>query len=64
MDNLADDPQHQRTRDRLIGALNERQHDTADPFLDAVNVEAYVREQLANRDGSYRVDGNFRWSMS
>jgi hypothetical protein len=32
-----------------------------DPFLDADNLEAYVRNQLSNRDQAYRKAANFRW---
>ena len=60
--NLADDPQHAAARARLIAALQGFQVETRDPFLDAENVEAFVEEQLANRDLGYRKRKDFRWS--
>ncbi|MBN2290870.1 MAG: sulfatase, partial [Pirellulales bacterium] len=60
--NLADDPRHAETKARLISALQDWQRKTRDPFLDPKNVNAYVKEQLANRDLGYRKDPNFRWS--
>ena len=59
---LADDPEHAATRDRLIGALEDWQRRIRDPFLDPANVEAYVTEQLANWDLGYRKQADFRWS--
>ena len=60
--NLADDPAHAKTRDRLIRALQEWQRQTRDPFSDLQNVDDYVTEQLANRDFAYRRQSDFRWS--
>ena len=61
-DNLADDPEHEATRERLIRALEEWQRRIRDPFLDPTNVKAYVTEQLANWDLGYRQQTDFRWS--
>ncbi len=60
--NLADDPTHIETKERLIQALIDLQKRTRDPFLDQKNVEAFVKEQLANRDLKYRRQKDFRWS--
>jgi N-sulfoglucosamine sulfohydrolase len=60
--NLADDPQFAAAKVRLIKALTDMQERTRDPFLDPVNVEAFVAEQLANRDLRYRRKQDFRWS--
>jgi N-sulfoglucosamine sulfohydrolase len=59
---LADDPQHAHVKARLIAALQEWQKRTRDPFLDGENVDAFVKEQLANRDLGYRKKKTFRWS--
>ena len=59
---LANDPRHQATKMRMISALEQWQQKTRDPFLDLNNVNAYVDEQLANRDLSYRKKKSFRWS--
>jgi N-sulfoglucosamine sulfohydrolase len=60
--NLAEDAQHAETKQRLIAALTSFQEDTRDPFLDPANVEAFVTEQLNNRDLAYRTNKSFRWS--
>ena len=60
--NLADEPQFVAVKNRLIKALTDMQQQTRDPFLDPVNTEAFVAEQLANRDRGYRKNQNFRWS--
>jgi N-sulfoglucosamine sulfohydrolase len=59
---LAEDPGHAETLARMIGALENWQKRTRDPFSDPVNVEAFVAEQLANRDFGYRTNKDFRWS--
>jgi N-sulfoglucosamine sulfohydrolase len=59
---LADDPQHAEVKRRLIAALADWQRRTRDPFLDQANVDAFVEEQLANRDLRYRKKQGFRWS--
>lgn len=58
---LADDPQYGPAKARLIAALHDWQVQTRDPFLDQANVDAYVEEQLANRDLGYRKRAEFRW---
>ena len=58
---LADDPQQAEVKSRLIAALIEKQKEMRDPFLDPANVEAFVENQLSNRDLSYRKDKDFRW---
>ena len=60
--NLADDPQYDGTKARLIAALKNWQQVTRDPFLDRANTDNYVEEQLANRDLGYRKKKDFRWS--
>ena len=60
--NLADDPQHAGVKARLIAALQDWQKQTRDPFLDRANVDAFVAEQLANRDLGYRKKKAFRWT--
>jgi len=60
--NLADDPRLAAVKSRLIKALTDMQHHTRDPFLDPANIEAFVAEQLANRDLRYRRNQDFRWS--
>ena len=59
--NLAEDPQHAETKQRLITALKTFQQETRDPFLDQANIEEFVMEQLSNRDLSYRKNKSFRW---
>ncbi|MFH1922373.1 MAG: sulfatase/phosphatase domain-containing protein [Planctomycetota bacterium] len=59
--NLADDPRHAEVKTRLITTLENWQERTRDPFLDQANVDAYVEEQLANRDFRY-LKKNFHWS--
>lgn len=58
---LADDPAHADVKSRLIAALTAQQKEMHDPFLDPANVEAFVQNQLSNRDLSYRKDKDFRW---
>ncbi len=60
--NLFNDPHYAAERDRLVAALKNWQRDTRDPFLDRANVDAFVAEQLANRDLRYRKQKNFKWS--
>ena len=60
--NLADDPAYAEVKSRLIAALEDWRRQTRDPFLDKDNLEAYVAEQMANRNLGYRKDPNFRWS--
>ncbi|WP_417389597.1 sulfatase [Gimesia sp.] len=60
--NLAEDADYAETKARLINALTELQQQTRDPFLDPVNLEAFVKEQLDHRDMKYRKQKNFRWS--
>ncbi|MCP5114740.1 MAG: sulfatase-like hydrolase/transferase, partial [bacterium] len=59
---LAGDPALAKVKTRLIGALVEFQRRTRDPFLESANVDAFVEEQLANRDLGYRSNENFRWT--
>ena len=59
---LSGDPKHAEVKERLIGALEAHQRRTRDPFRDPANLEAYVAEQLANRDLGYRKRKDFRWS--
>lgn len=60
--NLADDPRHAEVKQRLITALETWQRQTRDPFLNQANVDAFVEEQLANRDLLYRKNKSFRWT--
>ena len=59
---LADDPQYADVKQRLVTALVDWQKETRDPFVDQANVNAFVEEQLANRDLRYRKNRSFRWS--
>lgn len=59
---LAGDREHADIKARLIAALKDFQRRTRDPFQDPANLEAYVTEQLANRDFRYRKQKDFRWS--
>lgn len=60
--NLANDPQFAEVKARLVGALKDWQKETRDPLLDQANVDAFVEEQLANRDLGYRKKKAFRWT--
>ncbi|QDU15894.1 Choline-sulfatase [Gimesia maris] len=60
--NLAEDPDYTMVKTRLINALTKLQQQTRDPFLDPANLEAFVKEQLNNRDMKYRKQRDFRWS--
>lgn len=60
--NLAESPAHAEIKDRLIGALQDWQHRTRDPFSDQNNVDDYVAEQLSQLENAYREDDNFRWN--
>ncbi|HAW31147.1 MAG TPA: hypothetical protein DCY03_24065, partial [Planctomycetaceae bacterium] len=60
--NLAEDPDYTMVKTRLINALTKLQQQTRDPFLDPANLEAFVKEQLNNRDMKYRKQKDFRWS--
>ena len=55
-------PELVEVKKRLIKALTDQQERTYDPFIDSKNVEAYVTEQLANRDLAYKGNKSFRWS--
>ncbi|MCA9071878.1 MAG: sulfatase-like hydrolase/transferase, partial [Planctomycetaceae bacterium] len=61
-ENVAMDPQFADEKARLISALKDWQVQTRDPFLIPEHVNAYVKEQLANRDLVYRKQKDFRWS--
>jgi N-sulfoglucosamine sulfohydrolase len=58
----ANDPAYAAIKTRLIADLRDHQERTGDPFLDRANVDAFVEEQLANRDLGYRQSADFRWS--
>jgi N-sulfoglucosamine sulfohydrolase len=60
--NLAEDPAYAVVKTQLTEALIDLQRRTRDPFLDRGNVDAFVSEQMANRDLGYRRKKNFRWS--
>lgn len=59
---LAASEQHAGVKTRLISELQRFQRETRDPFLDPVQLRAFVSEQLANRDLLYRKQKDFRWS--
>ena len=59
---LAEDPAYAMVKTQLTEALIDLQRRTQDPFLDRGNVDAFVTEQMANRDLGYRRKKNFRWS--
>ena len=60
--NRATDPELSGVKARLVEALAEFQRRTRDPFIDPSNVDAFVSEQLSNRDLGYRKRKDFRWS--
>lgn len=60
--NLADSPQYTDVKARLVAALQNWQKETRDPFFEQANVNAFVEEQLANRDLAYRKKKAFRWT--
>lgn len=59
---LSEDPAFGAVKQRLVDALVQHQTETADPFLVQAHVDAFVAEQLANRDLGYRQRPSFRWS--
>jgi N-sulfoglucosamine sulfohydrolase len=59
---LADNPKFATEKSRLVAELQRWQTDTRDPFSVQEHVDAYVDEQLANRDLGYRKRPQFRWS--
>ncbi len=60
--NLAENPAHSETLNRLKKALRDWQIQTRAPFLEQKHVDDFVNEQLANRDLKYRKKKDFRWS--
>ncbi len=60
--NLAENPKYKAEKDRLIEALSEWQTKTRDPFSVPKHVDAFVEEQLTNRDLGYRTRKDFQWS--
>jgi len=60
--NLAERAEHVAVRERLLRTLEQFRTRTRDPFLDPAIVEAFVDEQLENRDLRYRKEKDFRWS--
>jgi N-sulfoglucosamine sulfohydrolase len=59
---LASNPAYAADKTRLIDALQQWQAATGDPFSVQEHVDAFVAEQLANRDLGYRKRPKFRWS--
>lgn len=59
---LAGDPAYANIKERLIESLYQFRHDTRDPFLDRSNLDAFMEEQLENRDMAYRKQEGFIWS--
>lgn len=59
--NLAESAGHQEIKNRMIGALEDWQFRTRDPFSDQSMVKDYVAEQLSQLENAYREDEDFRW---
>ena len=59
---LANDPEHEDVKRRMIAAMQDWQRKTKDPFLDPGNVSEFVSQQMSNRDLGYRRRADFRWS--
>lgn len=59
--NLADDPEFAKVKQRLIEALAAFRTQTRDPFLDDRNITEFRRSQYAAHDLKYRRAKNFRW---
>ena len=59
--NLAEDRGYAAVKKRLVKALDTFQRQTADPFRDQKNVDAFVEQQLSNRDLRYEKDKEFCW---
>lgn len=59
---LAEDPTYTKIKEQLIHSLYQFRQDTRDPFLDSSNLEAFMKEQLANRDMAYRKQEDFYWT--
>ena len=58
---LAADPQHAETLQRLKDAFHQFQKETRDPFLDPTNCEAYITEQIDYLDWRYKTTPDFHW---
>lgn len=58
--NLADDPDHQAVRRRLIQAMHEFQRRIKDPFADPDSITKFINEQKAYQRKPYKKPG-FRW---
>lgn len=59
---LAADPQYAEPLKEMIEALQKFQRDTADPFLDPANRQAYSDEQVDYLDWRYKTTPNFKWA--
>ena len=59
--NLADAAETAPVKARLIAALEAHQRAIVDPFREQQNIDAFVREQVANRETDYRRNPDFRW---
>ena len=59
--NLAEDPDHTATRDRMIAILEKWQRDTRDPFANQKWLKEFADHQLKMQDLSYRKNSEFKW---
>ena len=59
--NLADDPQHAETKQRLVSVLEDWQVKMRDPFGDPNLLRDFAAHQEAMRDLRYRKEKAFRW---
>lgn len=59
--NLANSPEHQEKKQRLLTAMKTFQKEINDPFLDTKNLDTFQEEQLKYRKINYRKKKGFRW---
>jgi N-sulfoglucosamine sulfohydrolase len=58
--NLADSPEHNTIRQRLLKAMQEFQHEIKDPFASKENIATFIAEQKEYVNKPYKKSG-FRW---
>ena len=59
--NLANSPDHQTIKERLLKAMREFQHGIGDPFAIPGNIAAFIAEQQEYQQKPYRRTPGFRW---